>query len=101
MWAESIWKHFVQQLHSAALGIPDCLCPSLTLYQIQCLPRNLPHCHLNYPVAIPIKLILSVGDAFRCSLPISFDWMMDYSSDSADTEYLMSFSREVLCRQTL
>jgi len=50
--------------------------------------------------AIPVWPILSVRNAFRCAILITFDWIMVDSPDSADIYDLSSSSREVLCRQS-
>jgi len=51
-------------------------------------------------VPIPVKPIVGVQKAFRCTILITFDWMTVDSSDLADIYYLSSSCWEVLCRES-
>ena len=51
-------------------------------------------------VAIPVKQIIVVKNAFKCAIFVAFHRINVESSDSADNSYLSLSPREVPCRQS-
>jgi len=52
-------------------------------------------------VASPVEEIFGVQNVFRCAILNTLDWVTVDSGDSADVQYCILSSREVLCRQCL
>jgi len=52
----------------------------------------------NIQGTIPVKPILSVGNAVRCTIQITSCWMTVDGSDPVDIKYWSLFSRKVVCK---
>ena len=84
MLAESIWEQSVGHSHPAALGVADPQCHCLSQHRIHCLlPVVFARLRI-IQVAIPIKSILGVQNAFSCTILITFGFMTYDSVESAD-----------------
>jgi len=72
---------------------------NLDICFVVCLPVVIDHVWF-IQVTIPVKPIFGVGNSLRCTIIITFGWLMVDSFDLVDIWYLSLLSREVLCRQS-